>query len=103
MESRLGAYIAEQRRAGGLTPPQLAAAIGYRNLTKGGNRIVALECNGVTDDTDLLDRIATALGLDAEHVARLANEDGEARRRAWEQSVNEPITPRVHFRVIPAV
>jgi hypothetical protein len=53
MQSRLGTYLADQRRARALTPQQLAAAIGYRNVSKGGNRIVALEAAGISDDTEV--------------------------------------------------
>src|SRR4051794_26099036 len=103
MHSRLGTHVAEQRRARRLTPQQLAVAIGYRNVAKGGKRIIALERGGVTDRGDLLEQITDALALDAEHVRRLADEDREARTRAWEQWANESITPRIRFRVIPAV
>src|SRR5439155_16781385 len=67
MHSRLGAYVAEQRRARHLNPQQLAAAIGYKNLAKGANRILALEQSGETAG-DLLDKLVAVLGLDREHV-----------------------------------
>ena len=102
MHSRLGAYLAEQRRARHLTPQQLAAAIGYKNLAKGSNRILALERSGETAG-DLLDQIAAALGLDREHVRALADEDRRAMTEAWERWASDPVEPQMRYRVMPAI
>jgi len=102
MDSRLGAYIAQQRSARNLTPQALAAAVGYRNTAKGGNRILALERDGRGSD-NLLARVTAVLDLDPEHVQRLAAEDRRAVEDAWRQWVNEPVEPELRFRPIPAV
>ena len=41
MPTRTGAYLAEQRRIQHLSPQRLAALLGYTNLAKGANRILA--------------------------------------------------------------
>lgn len=69
--NRTGRYLAEQRRARRLTPRQLAAAIGYRNVAKGARRALALERQNVAVE-DLLDRVVHASGLDRDYVSSLA-------------------------------
>ena len=102
MHSRLGAYVAEQRRVRKLTPQQLAALVGYRNVAKGGNRIVAVE-RGEQTDAALLARVAAALQLDLARVDALAQDDRSAREAAWEAWADEPSSPELRVRVIPAV
>ena len=102
MESRLGAFISEQRRARHLTPQQLAAAIGYKNLAKGANRILALERAGETAG-DLLDKLVAVLVLDREHVQALVDEDRQAFIEAWERWASEPVAPEMRYRVMPVV
>ena len=102
MDSRLGAFISEHRRARKLTPQQLAAAIGYKNLAKGGNRILVLERSGETAG-DLLDKLVAVLGLDREHLYALADEDRRAFIEAWEAWASEPVAPEMRYRVMPVV
>ena len=102
MHSRLGAFISEQRRARPLTPQQLAAAIGYKNLAKGANRILTLERAGETAG-DLLDKLIAVLALDREHVHALADDDRRAFIEAWEAWASEPVAPEMRYRVMPAI
>ena len=67
MPTRTGAYLAEQRRTKQFSPQRLAAAVGYTNLAKGANRILALERDGKAVG-GLLEKIVNALGLDREYV-----------------------------------
>jgi len=102
MHSRLGAYVAEQRRARHLTPQQLAAAIGYKSLAKGGNRVLALEREGETAG-DLLARLVAVLRLDSEQVQALVDEDRAAFAEAWDRWASEPVVPQMRYRVMPAI
>jgi hypothetical protein len=102
MPSRLGAYLTAQRRARNLSPQQLAAAVAYRNLAKGGNRILALE-RGDRTDHNLLAKVAAALRLDPAHVDALAQADRRARDEAWHAWSAEPVEPELRVRVIPAI
>jgi len=100
--NRTGQYLAEQRRARRLTPQQLAAAIGYRNVAKGARRILDLERHNFAVE-GLLDRIVHALGLDRDYVASLAAADRAAHLDAWERWASEPIEPQLRFRPMAAV
>lgn len=79
--NRTGQYLAEQRQARRLTPQQLAAAIGYRNLERGARRILALERRNAVIE-GLLDRISHALSVDPAYVASLAAADRRGPRHA---------------------
>jgi Helix-turn-helix domain len=57
----LGRYFREQRIQHGLTFGQLAQTVGYRNVSRGSNKICCLEREGVVTE-ELLARIAEALG-----------------------------------------
>jgi hypothetical protein len=101
MYTRTGAFIAEQRRAQRLNPQELASRVGYQNLGKGGNRILALERDGVTVP-GLLDKIISVLELDPDHVRALVEEDRQEFQDAWERWINEPVEPELRRRLIPA-
>src|SRR5437763_1186388 len=102
MPSQLGAYLTAQRRARKLSSQQLAAALGYRNLAKGANRILALERGDRTDD-GLLARVAAALRLDPTHVDALAQTDRRASGEEWERWSAEPVAPELRVRLIAAI
>lgn len=102
MWNRTGRYLAQQRHARHLTPQQLAALLGYRNITKGGRRILALERDGATVE-DLLERVVEALGLDLAFVQALVEDDRRAYREAWEQWASEPIAFELRFRPFPSL
>ena len=102
MPTRTGAYLAEQRRTKHLSPQRLAAAVGYTNLAKGANRILALERDGRAVD-GLLDKIINVLGLDHDHVYALVAEDRRLFEEAWQHWVAEPVEPELRRRLIPAI
>jgi hypothetical protein len=97
-----GAYFAEQRRANRFTLGQLAAAIGYTNISKGASRILAVERDGRAI-AGLLDKLVNALGLDREHVRALVAEDRRLFEEAWQRWASEPVAPQLRRRLIPAV
>ncbi len=102
MRTRTGAYLAEQRQAKHLNPQQLAAAVGYTNLAKGGNRILALERDG--DPVDgLLDKVIDVLGLDRRHVQALVADDRRRFEDEWNRWASEPVQPTLRFRAMPAI
>ena len=102
MQHHTGQYLAEQRHARGLTPQQLAHLVGYRNVDKGGRRILALEREARTVG-NLLDRVIEALELDRGYVQSLVADDRRAYAEAWEHWASEAITPELRFRPIAAV
>ena len=102
MRSRLGGFIREQRKARGLTRGKLAIEVGYRNTSKGTNRLRALEDSG-TAHPALLEGVVRVLELDAEIVEELTLADRDQRDCEWEQWADEPIRPYVVERLIPGV
>lgn len=102
MTTLTGAYFAEQRRANRLTLGQLAAAIGYTNISKGASRILAVERDGRAI-LGLLHKLVNALGLDREHVRALVAEDRRLFEEAWQRSVSEPVAPQLRRRLMAAV
>ena len=46
MTTHLARYVQRAREVCGLSPQALAALLGYRNLDKGANRVLALEREG---------------------------------------------------------
>jgi|SRR6202158_4940278 len=102
MPTRTGAYLAEQRRTKHLSPQRLAAALGYTNLAKGANRILALERDGNAVD-GLLDNIINVLGLDHDQVHALVAEDRRLFEEAWQHWVDEPVVPELRRRLMPAI
>ena len=97
-----GDYLAAQRRSKRLSPQQLAAAVGYTNLAKGANRILALERDAAAAGP-LLDNVIAVLGLDPEHVRALADDDRCLFADAWQGWVDEPAEPELRFRPIAAL
>ena len=102
MRTRTGAYLAEQRRGKHLTPQQLAAAVGYTNLAKGGNRILALERDGKVVD-GLLDNVIDVLGVDRRQVQALVAEDRQRFEDDWNRWASEPVPPQLRYKALPAI
>jgi hypothetical protein len=102
MLTRTGAYLAEQRRVQHLNSHQLAAALGYTNLVKGGRRILALERDGTTV-YGLVDKVINALGLDREFVRALVDEDRRRFEEDWQHWASEPVAPKLRCKVMPAI
>jgi len=74
MTNHLGTYFRQQRLQQGLTLGDLARRAGYRNVSKGANKIVAFEREGQITE-ELLARLADALGIDWPTVERLIDQD----------------------------
>src|SRR5687767_12756698 len=96
--SHLSRFFHSVRLAKGLSLGQLARLIGYRNISKGANRIRAFENSGAVHP-DLFGKLASALEIDQTTIERLANED----RRDWNEWANEPIKSYLVIRLMAAI
>ncbi len=102
MSTHLSRHFEAQRLAKGLKPSQLARLAGCSNILKNGNRIRQFELTGQISQ-ELFARIASALAVDPTTVERLVEQDRREFFDAWLKWVNEPITPYLVIRLIPAV
>jgi transcriptional regulator with XRE-family HTH domain len=102
MADHLGTYFRERRQQRGLGLGQLARLVGYRNVSKGSNRIARLEREGAVT-ADLLLRLAEALDIDLSTVEDLLEEDRQERLREWEAWVSQPVPMRLIVRLTAAV
>lgn len=96
--SHLGDFFRARRVEKGLTTGQLACIAGYRNLSRGSNRIQTFEASGKIHP-DLLGKLASALEVGPEEVRRLADEDD----RGWLAWADEPIRPYLVLRWMACV
>src|SRR5437588_201542 len=93
MANHLGRYFREQRIQQGLALGQLARLVGYRNVSKGANRITRFEREGKVTE-DLLAVLAEARRrspVAPPKVEDLVAQDGQERLREWEQWVSGPV------------
>lgn len=102
MSNHLGTYFRDQRIQQGLSLGTLARTVGYRNVSKGSNKIVRFEREGAVTE-ELLVRLAEALGIDFDTVQRLIDEDRQERQREWEEWVSQPVPMELIAKIIPAV
>jgi len=102
MTNRLGSYFRDQRIKQGLSLGQLARFVGYRNVSKGSNKIVRFEREGIITE-ELLARLAETLGVDFPVVESLIEQDRAERLREWEAWVSQPVPMRLIEKYMPAV
>jgi transcriptional regulator with XRE-family HTH domain len=102
MPNHLGTYFRERRQQQGLTLGQLARMVGYRNVSKGSNKIVRFEREGAITE-ELLALLAEALHIDLPTVEELIEQDRKERLRAWEEWANKPEPMQLIVKYIPAV
>jgi len=102
MSNDLGSYFREQRGKLGLSLGQLARMVGYRNVSKGANKIVRFEREGTVTE-ELLARLAEALQIDFATVERLIDQDRQEYLREWEAWVSQPVPMALIAKLIPAV
>jgi transcriptional regulator with XRE-family HTH domain len=101
MTNHLGGYFHEQREKRGLSLGQLARLLGYKNVSKGANKISRFEREGAVKEALLL-HLAEALGIDPPTVEGLAKDRREYLRE-WEQWVGQPVPMQLIVRYLPAV
>jgi transcriptional regulator with XRE-family HTH domain len=102
MSSKLGSYFRDQRIQRGLSLGQLARMIGYHNASKGSNKIVRFEREGVISE-ELLARLAEALHIDLPTVEELIEQDRQERLREWEAWVGQVVPMQLIVKYMPAV
>lgn len=102
MINHLGKYFREQRVQQDLSLGQLARMVGYNNLSKGSNKIVRFEREGVITE-ELLARLADVLHIDFATVESLIEQDRQDRLRQWEEWVSQPVPMQLIAKIIPAV
>lgn len=102
MESKLGEFIRAERCKRGLSLGAMTRLVGYRNVSKGARRIIALEQTG-TAKPDLLVHVAEALDLDWIVVEQMMEDDHLERLREWERWVSEPVPMCLVIRLMAAV
>ncbi len=98
MTSQLGTFFRQHRLKHSLSLGQLAGLIGYKNVSKGANKITRFEATGVVKE-DLLIALAEVLGIDLAQIEELAEQDRQERLRAWETWVNQPVPMQMIVRL----
>jgi transcriptional regulator with XRE-family HTH domain len=99
--NHLGSFFHNQRISQGLSLGQLARMVGYGNVSKGANKIVRFERDGIITE-ELLARLADALGIDLPTVERLIEQDRQEHLRAWEEWVSQPVPMQLIVRYVAA-
>jgi hypothetical protein len=102
MPTNLGNYFRTQREQAGLNLNQLGALAGYKNTTKGMNRIGKFERDGHVHP-ELLNNLMAVLHVGRETVERLVEQDRREFFAEWTAWVNEPIEPYLVLRVMPSI
>ncbi|QDV37546.1 helix-turn-helix domain-containing protein [Tautonia plasticadhaerens] len=91
--SHLGDSFRHRRLERNLTTGQLARLVGYKNLSRGSNRIQAFEAGGNVAP-DLLAKLSEALEIDTNEVRQFAAEDYQG----WLAWADEPVRPYLVLR-----
>jgi transcriptional regulator with XRE-family HTH domain len=102
MESKLAEHFRNARLNKGLTIGELTRLVGYKNVSKGANRITAFERGGGIH-ADLCCKLADVLGIDHLTVDRLMEEDRRQFFAEWNAWASEPIRPYLIIRLMAAV
>ena len=101
MATHLSRHFEERRLAKGFKPRQLAALAGCINISKNANRIRTFEITGKVS-TALFEKLIAVLEIDTATIQKLAEQDHRDFFDAWIKWVNEPITPSLSIRLMPA-
>lgn len=100
MATHLSRHFEQQRIEKGLRQVDLARLCGYRNRTKGSNRIQRFEEQGDVHP-DLFDKLAGALEIDNDTIQALIQQDQQEYRAAWLKWVNTPVPMCARIRRAP--
>jgi len=95
-------YVHAERLRQSLTPQQVAARMGYRNVNKGANRLLRFEESGFID-CEIFEKLIGALSLDPAFLRELTERDRREEAEAWDLWVNTPIPMEMIVKIIPAV
>ena len=102
MRSQLAKHFETVRREKDLPLSRVARAVGYKNISKGSNRISKFERFGEIPG-ELLEKLAQVIGIEESTIDVLIEEDRQAFLKSWKEWVAQPIRPYVVIRWIPAV
>ena len=96
--SHLSQFFRQRRLDKKLSFGEVARGCGYRNVSKGCNRIQKFE-DGCDIDTELFQKLATVLDISDADIARCVAAD----KADWERWADEPIEPYIVIRLMAAV
>jgi transcriptional regulator with XRE-family HTH domain len=96
--SHLGSFFRNRRLEKGLSLGQVACLLGYKNRSRGANRIQSLESGGRVRP-EFLGQLAEVLGVGPDEIRQRAYED----YKDWLAWASEPVTPHVVVRILPAI
>jgi transcriptional regulator with XRE-family HTH domain len=96
--SHVSSLFRRRRVDRGLSIGQLARLLGYRNVSKGCNRIQGFEGGGKVAP-DLLARLASELAITPDEIRHALGED----YRDWLAWANQPVRPHVVLRYLACV
>lgn len=96
----LGEWFWSTRGGHGWPLAEVARRLGYENVSKGCNKVLRLEREGVADD-DFLRRLAAVLGICEGVVVYLTRQDRLSYLAAWEEWADQPVPPSVVVRAVP--
>lgn len=100
MTNYMGEWVKGIRVGHGWPLAEVARRLGYKNVSKGCNKVLAVEREGVAD-CDFLQRLATALSISEGVVVYLTRQDRLAYLRSWNEWADQPTPIHVVMRAVP--
>lgn len=100
MTNYLGEWFWARRAERQWPLAEVARRLGYRNVSKGCNKLQRFERDGLVDDA-FLRKLAALLGVSEGVVRYLIRQDRNEYLRAWEEWVEQPTPIRMAMRAIP--
>ena len=98
MATHLATFFKRRRLDMGLALGQAAREVGYRNISKGSNRLHRFETTGEIHQ-ELFRKLAVALEVGEDTIKRLIKRDYDE----WNKWLNCPIRPYLVLRIMPAI
>jgi hypothetical protein len=102
MLTHVARHFQESRLARGFSLGQVARLAGYKNISKGCNRIRHFELSG-SIDRELLRKLAAVLEINEATIKELAERDRLEFLDYWTRWINEPIQPFLVLKLMPAI
>jgi hypothetical protein len=100
MTNYLGEHFRDRRLAKELSLGQVARLLGYRNLSKGANKVSGFERTGFLRQ-DLLLGLMSVLDVGPQTVQDLVARDRQEYLREWERWADEPVPFQIVVRHLP--
>ena len=100
MTNYLGEGFSGIRGGHGWQLAEVARRLGYSNISKACNKLLAVEREGVADDA-FLRRLAAVLEVSEGVVVYLTRQDRLSYLRAWDEWADQPTPIRVVVRAVP--